>query len=614
LSPDGTRLIAALNLSRLAAGRNLPPASGAPEVGLFESRRQGDGWSNPELLPFSGTFEDYELSFAPDGSLAVFNSQRPLPDGRRVENRKNNLWLIRRTDSGWSETRYLAGVSRLETEESYGTVGPGGRLIFVREGPPDQFGPDYDLHLSQIVGDDATTSVAFEPAATKHGEGDPWFATDGTYVIFTRWDRSRPWEATVDLYITFDMGGRWSEPVPLSEVNGDGTADYAVTIAGFPERIYWKRGGQTLVADWGPLLHRARMRALGATATPLAGPASLEIVTANLGRPIGMAFTSPDTALVTSHDGRLTEVRISDGTQRAIHGVPVSYHSLEAGLFDVERHPDFDRNRTVYLSHAVAEGARNTLAVERAVLDNGALTNVTRVLEADAWDPGNEHYGGRLAFHEGHLFVTVGDRHRDSPAQDLSNHIGKILRVRDDGRAPADNPFAGRAGARQEIWTYGHRNPQGIAGDREPGSVWVSEHGPRHGDELNRIERGRDYGWPRVSFGWEYTGGAVGSGFTTDAAATRPFWVWTPAIAPSGLILHSGTGRPSWRGSFFTGSMTPAIHRHVNRLVWSGTRVIAEERLFVGMSGRVRALEEGPDGSLYFGNDDGLLLRIRPGP
>jgi glucose/arabinose dehydrogenase len=216
---------------------------------------------------------------------------------------------------------------------------------------------------------------------------------------------------------------------------------------------------------------------------------------------------------------------------------------------------------------------------------------------------------GIVDVRDGYLYVSVGEREHRSLVQDLGSHVGKVLRIHTDGRVPADNPCVGRGGARPEIWTYGHRNPQGLAFDSS-GGLWANEHGPRHGDELNRIEAGRDYGWPRVSFGWEYTGGAVGSGFTTDSQAARPLWVWTPAIAPSDLLIYSGRAFPGWRANFLSTSLNNL--RHLNRLVWGEDRFVNEQRLFANQLGRLRSIAQSVEGWLYLGNDEGQILRLRP--
>jgi len=214
--------------------------------------------------------KDYEGTLSPDGNTMLFNSWRPLPGGRAITNQKNNLWMTRRTASGWSAPVYLAAINRFETEESYAAIGPAGRMVFLGEGPSDAHGPDYNLYASGINGDGVDAAVPFAPAATTAGEGDPWYARDGSYVIFTRWDRAKKWEEDVDLYITFDRGGQWSAPVALS-LNDPSGPDYALSIAGTPETVYWKRRGGTFHAPWAPILADARLAARAQAAADRAG-------------------------------------------------------------------------------------------------------------------------------------------------------------------------------------------------------------------------------------------------------------------------------------------------------------------------------------------------------
>lgn len=258
-SPDGQSMFIALETARVATIEGREPAAEAPEIALYESRREGDGWSRPQLLPFAGTYKDYEAAVSPDGRWMLFNSWRPAPDGRTSD--KNNLWLTRRTSTGWSPPVYLSGINKPESEESYAAISPNGLVIFLGEGPTDEHGIDYNLYQTRITGDAAAAPTPFTPAATTAGEGDPWFARDGSYVIFTRWDRARQWEADADLFITFQRGDGWTPPIPLVEMNDPSGPDYAVSIAGTPERIYWKRRGGTFTAEWPPILKSARARA-----------------------------------------------------------------------------------------------------------------------------------------------------------------------------------------------------------------------------------------------------------------------------------------------------------------------------------------------------------------
>ncbi len=340
-----------------------------------------------------------------------------------------------------------------------------------------------------------------------------------------------------------------------------------------------------------------------------------DTVASGLPVPRSLVFVSPDTLLVAFGRFRLALVDVRSGGATDVTGGPPPITPrntvAETGIFDIALHPDFSRTGTLYLSHAVGTPTRTSLAVLRARLVGTRLTDTTTILEVAAWDTSEAHYGGRLALREGYLFLTVGERESRRRVADLATHVGKILRVREDGRAPDDNPFVGRAGARPEIWSYGHRNAQAMTFD-SAGVLWSAEHGPRHGDELNRIEPGRDYGWPRVSFGHEYLGGAVGSGFTTDSANTLPVWVWTPAIAPSDMIVYSGRLFPAWRGNLLITSLNS--RRHLNRTAWDGERIVSEERLGSGLLGRLRSLVEGADGAIFLGNDAGQILRLRPQP
>jgi hypothetical protein len=226
---------------------------------LYESRREGERWSAPQLMPFAGRWKDYEASLSPDGQWMLFNSWRPMPDG--TESTKNNLWLSRRTPQGWSSPVYLSEINRPNSEESYAAIGPDGLVVFLGEGASDQHGVDYNLYQTRITGDRATAPTPFAPAATAAGESDPFMARDGSYLIFTRWDRAQEWGSAVDLYITFREGAGWTTPIALTEINDPAGPDYAVSIAGSPERIYWKRRDGTFVADWAPLLAQARARA-----------------------------------------------------------------------------------------------------------------------------------------------------------------------------------------------------------------------------------------------------------------------------------------------------------------------------------------------------------------
>jgi len=323
--------------------------------------------------------------------------------------------------------------------------------------------------------------------------------------------------------------------------------------------------------------------------------------------PWSIAFLPGGDMLVTERPGRLRIVRNGTLLPAPVPGVPAVFARGQGGLLDVVPHPNFSSNHLIYLSYSKPypdSGA--TTAVVRGRLENDRLTDVQEVFLAQSRGAG--HYGSRLAFdRNGMLFITVGDRQVPArgnleahPAQDLSNHHGKINRIHDDGRVPADNPFVNRAGARPEIWSYGHRNPQGLAIHPETGDVWATEHGPQGGDELNLIKAGLDYGWPVVGYGVNYRTGATLHVGTHREGMELPVHVWVPSIATSGLLIYTGDRFPEWRGNLFVGGL---VGEQLARLTMDGQRVRIVETL-VHRMGRIRDVREGPDGLIYLAIDD----------
>ena len=340
----------------------------------------------------------------------------------------------------------------------------------------------------------------------------------------------------------------------------------------------------------------------------------IDTVATGLGIVRSMVFISADTALVASHAGQLHLLNTRTGERSEVANAPVPVNRGEAGYFDLALHPSFTTNRQFFLSMAVGgTPPRSTVAVMRARLAGLTVTDTATLIRTAAWDTGSLHYGGQLVPHEGHLFISIGDRYARQYPQDMDAHNGKILRIGFDGSVPADNPFVGRPGVRPETWSFGHRNPQGLAFDSTTGIMWETEHGPRHGDELNQVERGRDYGWPRVSWGWEYEGGAIGGGIPHDSAAALPSWVWSPNVVPTGIHVYSGRAFPAWKGNVLVGTMQTLRGQGMVRMVWNGSRVALVEFLLTGQLGRVRLVTEDSNGWLYVGNDAGQVLRIRPG-
>jgi glucose/arabinose dehydrogenase len=337
--------------------------------------------------------------------------------------------------------------------------------------------------------------------------------------------------------------------------------------------------------------------------------------------PWGMAFLPNGDLLVTERPGRVRIVRGGTLLEQPVAGVPAVAARGQGGLLDIVLHPQFASNRFVYLSFSKPVGENNaaTTAVVRARFENDRLTDVTEVFLAESrGNPG--HFGSRLAWGpDGMLYITVGDRQvppagnlEAHPAQDVSNHHGTISRIRDDGSIPADNPFVGQAGAQPSIWSYGHRNPQGLAFDRD-GTLWSTEHGPQGGDELNLIERSRNYGWPVIGFGVNYRSGSIIHQGTTREGMEQPRHVWVPSIGVSGLMVYHGNAFPAWQGSIFAGGL---VGEQLARFDRSGTQVTLGDVL-VRNRGRIRDVREGPDGFIYIATEsrDGApspILRLEP--
>lgn len=336
----------------------------------------------------------------------------------------------------------------------------------------------------------------------------------------------------------------------------------------------------------------------------------VEVIATGIRVPWGIAFLPDGRALVTDRPvGRLELMDATTGRLTAVDGMPEVHGQVDGGILDVVLHPDYARNGWIYISYAVHLDSGNTTVVDRARLRGTTLVDRQRLFTARPVVDNSNHFGCRLVLADGYLFISLGERDTRDLAQDLGSHNGKIIRIHDDGRVPRDNPFVGRAGALAEIWSYGHRNPQGLARNPRTGELWEHEHGPKGGDEINIIRRGRNYGWPVITYGEEYTGGPVGAGLTQKEGLEQPVFYYRPSIAPSGMTFYTGDAFPGWRGSVFIGGM--AI-KHLNRLVVDGARVMHEERLLADRGWRVRSVAQGPDGFLYVGIDGGMIVRIRP--
>lgn len=339
-------------------------------------------------------------------------------------------------------------------------------------------------------------------------------------------------------------------------------------------------------------------------------------------RPWSIAFLPVGDMLVTEKPGRLRIVRDGELLAAPVPGLPEVYTQGMGGLLDVVPHPDFADNRLLYFTYAKPLGAdESTTAVIRARFEGDRLHGVEPVFEAQS--RGGGHYGSRLVFDgQGHIFVTVGDRMASTrsdllthPAQDLSNHHGVVVRLNEDGGVPDDNPFVGQDGALPEIWSYGLRNAQGMVFDRSNGRLWLTEHGPQGGDELNLIEAGRNYGWPVIGYGVNYRSGSAIHAGTHREGMEQPKKVWVPSIAVSGLALYEGKAFPNWRGHLLAGGLRGEV---LVLLELDGTAVVRAEQLITGR-GRIRDVRVGPDGLIYLAIDDRggaptPILRMEPVP
>ena len=330
-----------------------------------------------------------------------------------------------------------------------------------------------------------------------------------------------------------------------------------------------------------------------------------------LEHPWGLAFLPDGRMLVTERPGRLRIVADGVLEPAPVAGVPAVWAEGQGGLLDVALHPDFAENGLIYLSYASPDDDDEAAtAIARGRLADGRLKDVEEIYVALPRDDGGRHFGSRLLFADGYLFVTAGERGEPDRAQDLGDPAGSVIRLHDDGRVPDDNPFVGREDARPEIYTYGNRNPQGMALEAATGRIYAIEHGPKGGDELNLIEPGVNYGWPVITYGKSYIGFKIGEGTHKEGMA-QPVHYWVPSISPSGLTIYDGDRFPAWRGSFFAGALSAEL---LVRLEIAGGRVAVEERMLEDLEERIRDVRQGPDGLIYLLTDhpEGMLLRLEP--
>ena len=349
------------------------------------------------------------------------------------------------------------------------------------------------------------------------------------------------------------------------------------------------------------------------TPSSTSGVVRAETVASGLEHPWGLAFLPDGRMLVTERPGRLRVVSTGGQLSEPLAGVPEVAARGQGGLLDVAVDPAFGENRYVYLTFSEpGENGTAGTAVARGQLADGRLEDTEVIYRQTPKVRSGSHFGSRIVFRgDGTMFVTAGDRGNQRPlVQDLTTGVGKIVRIGTDGSIPRDNPFVGREDAVAAIWSYGHRNLQGATLHPETGQLWTVEHGARGGDELNHPEAGKNYGWPVITYGVDYSGAKIGEG-TAKAGMEQPVYYWDPVIAPSGLTFYTGNRYPGWTGSLLVGSMSPGA---LVRLVMENGRVTREERYLGDLGERIRDVVQGPDGYVYVLTDSprGRVLRVEP--
>lgn len=333
-------------------------------------------------------------------------------------------------------------------------------------------------------------------------------------------------------------------------------------------------------------------------------------VASGLENPWGMAFLPDRRILVTERPGAM---RVVNNGQISVPlgNVPKVFDSGQGGLLDVTLDPDFARSRVIYFTYAEPGDGGAGTALASAVFAETELRDVKVLFRQQPKVSGGLHFGSRVVVGpDGKLWLGLGERYRRDEAQNLNSHLGKLVRLEKDGRVPADNPFRGRDDAKPEIWSYGHRNIQGMARHPQTGVVWLHEHGAQGGDEINIPERARNYGWPVITHGIDYSGAKIGIG-TAAPGMEQPLLHWTPSIAPSGMAFYTGSKIPAWRGNLFVGSLKFGT---LHRVVLDGTRVVRQEQMLKEIGDNIRDVRDGPDGFLYIATDSprGRIIRIEP--
>ncbi|WP_299018137.1 PQQ-dependent sugar dehydrogenase [uncultured Photobacterium sp.] len=338
----------------------------------------------------------------------------------------------------------------------------------------------------------------------------------------------------------------------------------------------------------------------------------VNLIARNLSIPWGMTFITQKQLLITQRQGTALLLNLENNTRTPIKGLPKVAARGQGGLLDVITEPSYQYpNNWIYFTYSQHTNRGAVTVLARAKLSFDTLTSWEKLLITDSATLTSRHFGSRIVFDkQGHLFFSVGDRGARPNGQDLTNHAGSILRLNLDGSVPNDNPFTNQSIVRPEIWSYGHRNPQGLAYDKQANRLWAIEHGPRGGDEVNLIRKGKNYGWPITSHGKEYWGPLAVGEATEKEGIESPKKIYIPSIAPGSLLLYTGEAFPAWQGDLFAGALKL---EHINHLSLDDAgSIIAEERLITELGERVRALIQSTEGLIYFSTDNGNLYQISP--
>jgi aldose sugar dehydrogenase len=336
----------------------------------------------------------------------------------------------------------------------------------------------------------------------------------------------------------------------------------------------------------------------------------VDTITKELKNPWGIAFLPDGRILVTERAGEIRIVKDGNLLPEKVGNIPAVYANGQGGLMDIKLHPDYEKNGWIYLAYAKPGSGGGGTTITRAKLSGNNLTNIEELFSAQPFTSSGAHFGSRIVFDgKGYIFFSSGERGQKENSQNLGNHLGKVLRLHEDGRVPADNPFVNTPGAKPEIWSYGHRNPQGMVYDRATQTLWAVEHGPMGGDELNRVEKGKNYGWPVITYGKNYDGSVI-TDLTEKEGMEQPVFYWVPSIAVCGMNQVTSDKYPGWKGNLM---VTALAMQHVARVELTAQGKFVKQEKLLDKIARVRAIEQSPDGYLYVATESpGMLLRLVP--